>query len=955
MVKKYFRHYFTAVMLFTALSSGLSLSGQVLQVTNSITPEQMVGLLIGGGVEWSNVTYSGAAIARGKFSNGPGNIGVAEGVLLTSGNINLAPGPNTQAGAGASNNGAGDPDLQQLCGVNTNDACILEFDFIPQSSMVSFNYVFASEEYPEFVGSNYNDVFGFFISGPGITGPYSNDAKNIALIPLTNTPVSINNVNQNQYSQYYVTNTQGFVQYDGFTTVLKAWSMVTPCETYHIKLAIADGGDFVYDSGVFLEANSFSAVGIDNEVTYYPTPQYDFCIEGCNNSTIQFILSEQTDFDYWMPISIEGSATNGIDYLNLPDSVFFPIGYSTADVEILPFEDNTTEWPENIKIIYNSSLCTVNWDTITVQIKDYGNLYINTTPDTTINCNTTATIGVTGIGGYGPHTIVWSTGDSTDFITVNPLISTKYYVTVIGLCDSTNTDSIMVYVNGPKANAGTDQIIPYGTPTTLQGSASQGSGQYTYSWEPAELLDDPAKPDPTTVFMENDTYFTLTVTDLSGGCQDADVVFVDVTGGPLSVNPFADPASICFGESTLLTPLASGGNEPNYVYKWTSYPEGFNSQLENPVVYPTEPTIYYVEVFDGFNYVYGEVSVNVIPLPVPDAGEDKFIPHGTATMLSGSGTGGGGSGLFYYFWEPAEFLINPTAQNPTTVKLYEPQMFRLSLQDRITGCYSEGEDFIWVNISGGPLKVVADAASYVVCDGSGTQLFAIGSGGDTTQTYAYQWYVNDIYHPFSTEQNPLINPPVTTSYIVKIDDLSNINYDTVQIAVSSLPDINLGDDKLECPYDSVLLDAGLPGLSYYWSNGATTQQIKVGTTGIGFDVKELWVQVEDSLGCVNADTIKVYFDFSYCFGVDEFEDSPRIEVYPNPTDGLMNFEIFGADGKFEIQVMNIHGQVIMRKIAEVNPGDIFKTLIDLRQVSQGVYQVRTIFKDNVFIKKVIVN
>src|SRR5690606_15969665 len=95
------------------------------------------------------------------------------------------PNPNIQT----------DSDLQAISGMNIHNAAILEFDFVPNGDSLVFRYVFASDEYPSFTCSNYNDAFGFFISGPGITGPFTNNAINIALIPGTNTPVAVNTVN----------------------------------------------------------------------------------------------------------------------------------------------------------------------------------------------------------------------------------------------------------------------------------------------------------------------------------------------------------------------------------------------------------------------------------------------------------------------------------------------------------------------------------------------------------------------------------------------------------------------------------------------------------------------------------------------------------------------------------------------------------------------------------------
>lgn len=953
------RSKITYLLFSFILSLGvISISAQTsyLEVNENISPEDLVEILIGNGVEVSNISYTGADIARGEFWNGPGNIGIDDGVLLTSGSVDIAVGPNTSGSDGTNNGAPGDPDLEAISGVSSHNACILEFDFVPQSSMVSFKYVFASEEYHEYAGSSVNDAFGFFISGPGITGPYSNSSTNIALIPLSSTPVSINTVNngtQNQgpctNCQYFVHNSGQFVEYDAFTTVLTAWSTVTPCETYHIKLAIGDGGDGIYDSGVFLEANSFSAVGIEN-LTSYTHSMHQFAIEGCNTATVLFELSEMADEDTWLPIDVAGSATNGVDYLELPDSIFFPIGYSQAEVEIIPFEDYESEWTETVKIIYNSSLCGINLDTVSVQIKDYEEMYINTTPDTTINCNTSATIGITDLGGFDPYTVVWSTGDSTDSITVAPLITTTYYVTVIGLCDSTNTDSITVVVDGPEANAGIDQSIPYGTTTTLDGSATSGSGDYEYLWEPSGLLDDPTSPTPTTDQLELTTVFTLTVTDLAGGCQDADEVVVNITGGPLGVNPTADPSSICYGSGTQLLSYASGGSE-DYTYTWTSNPPGFTSDIPDPFVFPEVTTTYYLTVNDGFNVASGQVTVVIYPSPEPNAGNDKTIPHGTYTTLSGNGSGG--SGHFAYHWEPADKLINPNAQNPVTTKLYETTLFRLAIEDIETGCMSLEEDLMTVTIDGGPLTVVAEAEASVICDGDGTQLYALGSGGNFPN-YEYSW-TSDPPGFTSGEPEPYVNPDVSTDYFVEIDDGFNISTDQVTVEVSELPAVDLGTDVMACPYDSVTLTVNIPGMSYYWSNGDTSRSIKVGSTGIGFDVKTMSVDVENALGCVGTDEIQIVFDFSQCFGIEENKDQLDVDIYPNPTTGLFNLSIEAEKGDVEIRITNVHGQNVYNKLFSVSVPGQFEKVLDISSSPEGVYLIKVIHNEKLYTGRILRN
>jgi hypothetical protein len=948
--------YIIPGLMLLFICSPTLLKADTLQVTSNITPEQLVQqVLIGGGVVTSNITYTGAAIARGKFWGGPGNIGIRDGVILTSGSINIAKGPNNNGGAGNDNGLGGDPDLNAISGVNTFDACVLEFDFIPQSTVVSFRYVFASEEYHEYVNS-YNDAFGFFISGPGITGPYSNNSKNIALIPLSTVPVTINTVNcGNPYNcqtscencQFFVNNTQNFTQYDAFTTVLSAWANVTPCETYHIKLAIGDGVDHIYDSGVFLEANSFTSVGIANEVQFTTDPD-EALIEGCNNAEITFTLSIQPDDDFYMPLYIGGTATNGVDYEELPDTILFPQGYSQVSLDVITLADQIPEWFEYISIVYNSSLCDVEWDTITLNLSDY-KLALQTTPDTMINCATPATIGIRNIIGFEPYHIQWNTGDTTQYITVSPPITTTYYVSVSALCDSTVMDSIKVIVNGPKSSAGPDLSIPYGTTTTLQGSASQGSGNFTYSWTPANKLVDPTVATPTTLQMQSTTQFTLLVTDLAGGCQDMDQMLLQVTGGPLNVGPLADPNAICPGESSHLYAYASGGSE-NYTYQWSSVPPGFSSNLQDPVVQPSLTTSYHVQVDDGYNTISGSAMVTVYTLPVPDAGENDTIYHGTTTQLHGAGSNG--SGNYAWSWEPANKLINAFSQNPITIKLYETTLFRLSVTDIYTGCVCYAEDLVTVVIEGGPLAVTAEITDSLLCEGGSTQLHALPSGGNPV--YEYSW-TSDPPGFTSNEQEPVVSALENTTYTVEVFDGFNYFAASVNLIISNLPVFDLGPDKAVCPYDSVTLSVNLPGMDYYWSNGSIEPSVTVGTTGIGFDIKNLWVEVTNPDGCMTTDNIQVIFDFAECSGVEEQQDNVYIHLFPNPTTGMLQVEWKGLYGLVSLRVEDIHGKAILSKQIQAPASGEYAGQINLKGQPDGIYLVKFIDAEQVLIRKVLLH
>ena len=230
-------------------------------VDTAINPLTLNSFLTGFGMSISNLVVTCDPASIGTFISNGSNVGMTDGLALSSGHVMDIPGPNDQPGTSSAMGTPGDIDLGSISGISTFDACIVEFDCVPQYNSLLFNFVFGSEEYLEFTGTPFNDVFAIFISGPGFTGQ-----QNIALIPGTSTPVSINNVNDVNNSAFYIDNGNGasppqntdpmVVQYDGFTTNIIGEAFVQANSTYHLKFAVADGSDQVFDSGVMIEANS---------------------------------------------------------------------------------------------------------------------------------------------------------------------------------------------------------------------------------------------------------------------------------------------------------------------------------------------------------------------------------------------------------------------------------------------------------------------------------------------------------------------------------------------------------------------------------------------------------------------------------------------------------------------------------------------------------------------------
>ncbi|MCK4662784.1 MAG: OmpA family protein [Bacteroidales bacterium] len=250
-----------------------------LLINNTYTAEELVkDVLLKGNssVRVENIKFSGASRSIAYFISDCNSINVKKGIVLSTGNVFTISLPNNIGNTGISNFTPGDKNLERIANGPTFDAAVLEFDFYPEADTISFNYFFGSEEYPEFVNKGVNDVFAFLISGTGI-----DNVKNLAILPYGNIPVTVDNINEYQNKAFFIENKLWIpgnyeyfkynqwagelaytFQFDGLTTVLTAKCNVVPNTKYHIKIAIADVGDDIYDSGVFLEAGSFKSYGI---------------------------------------------------------------------------------------------------------------------------------------------------------------------------------------------------------------------------------------------------------------------------------------------------------------------------------------------------------------------------------------------------------------------------------------------------------------------------------------------------------------------------------------------------------------------------------------------------------------------------------------------------------------------------------------------------------------------
>jgi gliding motility-associated-like protein len=733
-----------------------------------------------------------STLSIGYFTDNIGNSGFDEGFVMTSGKAEQAEGPDNSPSSSFISGSGTDPDLQALIpGYSVNDACVLEFDFIPESNQVQFEYIFGSEEFPEWANSSYNDVFGFFLSGPGINGPYSNNAINIAKLP-NGQPVTIDNLYNNQ--QYYEGATSGSggtgdaynntIEYDGASIPLVAEADVQMCETYHIKLAIGDAGDSSYDSGVFFKASSFVS-GLEYNVdSYNPWYQTTEVYEGCQ-TYVEFTRVDVSDLSQTINIGmqISGTATMGVDYSNIPNTYTIPAGQESSILEIDTYADGINEGPESIVFEYEMGCpCTPEIVYDTVWIYDELDPAINITNNGPICEGETATLTMDYSTSYDPDLIDWEwqiNGSTGSEITVSPTTTTTYYIDVDYPCSS-EVHSTTVTVNpNPDVDLGGDQAVcDYSTPVTL----NAGSGMGEYDWSTGESTQ--------TIQVSATDDYSVTVTD-NNGCEGEDEMSLTVL-----VSPVVDlgPDQSACDYNTPITLDAGGGMD---IYGWSTGDDTQTIDIDSTDTYA-------VTVTDG-NGCTGDDSMvfTVNSSPDPDLGPDQTVcDYDTPVTLDAGG------GMDIYNWS--------TGDDTQTIDVDSIDNYSVTVTD-VNGC--TGDDSMVLNVNPSPNPDLGP--DQTIC-GYDTASVTLDAGPGTI----YQWNITDTTQIITVVEGGMYAVTVTNHF-------GCTGADSMYLAIDQLPDPNLGSDTVLCDYNAPLtLDPGTDtSFNYHWSDGSGSSNLEVNESG----------------------------------------------------------------------------------------------------------------------------
>lgn len=626
-----------------------------LYVQSGLTADTLVQRLLGSGVNYSNAVVKCNFQGQGIFAVYSSNLGLDSGIILSTGMVegfnsgSSTAGMNDPASFNASSSfttGAtlSDPDLNTILaptGTSSFDACVLEFDFVPLGDTISFNYVFASEEYSEYSCSQFNDIFAFFLSGPGYP-----TTTNIARIPGTNIPVAVNSTTDtilngngpdctnmgpgSPFSQYYVNNLNGTsVVYNGLTTVLTAEAVVQPCSTYHIKLAIGDASDPVLDSGVFLEASSFTsnAVKVDMTYTSLVPNNNDALMEGCLDGLVTVKVLPVTDVPQVLHLSYSGSATRGIDF-SAPDDVTIAAFDSLVSFVITGVADNDEEGIESILISGTTTtgcngIASADIDIPVVEQPGFTLLSIDTgTCDGafTVELQAQGDVGVTFHWTSSPPSTI---ADPNAANTPGTATGTTVYTAnaFFGTCPIGSESFIVQFGQGPWL-----AIIPNDTIVCLQDSMQikayvSPPGNYTYQWSPVINLGDPTAFQP--LFFSNilrDHTYHLTVTT-SGGCVSHDSVVIHTYPPPTLYNVTVD-TTIRYAGAVQLN--AAGA----YTYTWIPGEGLSDRNIPDPLATITLPSTYMVIGIDTLGCRDSATVHLDIDYTVNDFVPSIFTPNG---------------------------------------------------------------------------------------------------------------------------------------------------------------------------------------------------------------------------------------------------------------------------------------------------------------------------------------
>ncbi|OJW81678.1 MAG: hypothetical protein BGO69_14290 [Bacteroidetes bacterium 46-16] len=905
-------YYLLSILVLSAFITDTSLAQNYAVVANQ-TADTLAAKLTGAGVIVLNPSLNCAQLANGTF-NGVSNLGIDSGIVLTSGHASATAGP--VGGPSFSNNFPGDPDLTNLAGNSTHDACILEFDFVPSGDTVKFNYVFGSVEYTGYSCSGYNDAFGFFISGPDIPTP-----TNIALIPGTNIPVAVNSTTDpvvnnvlnlgpcqamgpgSPFAQYYVNNNAGiYITYAGFTEVFTAISPVTACDTYHLKLAVGDAGDFILDSGVWLEAGSLTS-GTTSIATFGPGG-LPYVVRGCAPGKFVFTRPVATPLPKVVHFQIGGTAINGYDYVTIADSAVIPADSLTDTVYINALPVIPPAGPKTVKLyILSPYLCNGNQISDSAEITIYDSLYLHViSPDTPICIGNSVHILAEGDSILNYH---WtpSTGlDDPNILspTATPTTTTTYSVTAElpgSGCPSMQGNITIDVKFPPTVDLGPDVTTCVGVPVPLNAVTTPLNQTYTYSWSPATYLSDAAIQNPvSTPTVQNDVTYVVTADPGAVGCARTDTITIHELPNDFALlNP---DTVVCVGG--LIQVRANG--DPNFSYTWSPSTYVSNPFIIDPQMTPDTSITYTITAtYPGCPDMIHSFNVEVQPNPVVNIPDSAQMCQWQSIIINA--TVDPPYPNYTYAWTPNTGLDN--YNTPDIVFTGDSSNNYILTVTTPNGC--KGSDSTYITVFPGNFGGISPSIDTNICPLDSVYLHATGG-------VFYSWTPNDPgVISDSLASDPLIYPYRDTRYEVLITDVHGC-HDTLDVKffVHSNAIIDIPDSVRLYPGESYQMNPQGNVMYYHWfpPTGLSDDDISNPVSMPEVTTKYI-VKGTTEWGCPATDSIKVIVDPESVLDIPNAfvpgsGPNSELKIVKRGIATLKNFRIFNRWGNVVFETSDIN-------------------------------------------------
>ncbi|WP_335975874.1 T9SS type A sorting domain-containing protein [Gaetbulibacter jejuensis] len=722
---------------------------------------------------------------------------------------------------------------------------------------------------------------------------------------------------------------------------------ISICEGEEVVLTASGGATYEWSTGETTQSITVSPT----ETTVYTVTVFDESGSNSDQDDVTVtvnalpVANAGEDVSVCFGDSITLTASGGSTYL-------WSTGETTQSITVSPGE--TTIY--SVEVFENNCSST---DEVMVTVNELP--IVDAGSNVTISLGESATLTVTGADTY-----LWSTGETTQSITVSPSETTTYSVTgFTNGCENTNTVTVFLQGSTVVADAGEDVSICEGEEVVLI-----ATGGATYEWSTGETTQS------ITVSPAETTIYTVTVFDESGSNSDQDDVTVTVNAHPIA--NAGEDVSVCLGNSITLT--ASGGS----TYLWST-----GETTESITVSPSETTTYSVEVFENSCSSTDQVMVTINELPIVDAGPNVAINVGESTTLTATGAD-------TYLWSTGETTQSITV-SPVETTTYSVTGFT-------NGC--EASDSVLVSVED---LVIANAGDDVsICQGHETVLTASGgesylwSTGATTQsitvspsstsTYSVVAYVGDQqdedevtvtvnpnpnviiqngdevmilqgdyitlsatgansyqWSNGATQPNIAVNPGVTTTY--SVTGFINNCEDEKQITVNVLEEVTAVVDVEQneiCLGETVTLTAS-GGDEYLWSTGDTTESITVSPE----ESLEYSVTVFNALDFDETSVIVSVVDCSSIETPDEPEEFDFL-VYQDPQTDVLKVRVSGYQSVNvnNMSIFDITGKHVFSIDFEEEDESIVEKEIDTSSFSRGIYIIRLVYDDKALVKKI---